>query len=85
MTSDDCVEKKKIYQLLTQSIFFREKTEYFRKNKINSLSCYEWERTLKLCDGRGNLYEKVYLKQMSSVLYYGGEFFGCKDLTFITP
>ena len=65
-------ERKKIEQLLLQEVYFREKTENFIETKTDSLESYEWERMIKLCDGIGNMHEKLYYKTLGAHVFYGG-------------
>lgn len=78
-------QRKKIEQYIMQAIYLREKTEGFRKININSLSSYEWQRTPKLCDGTGNMHEKLFLRILGSSVNYGGEFIGCSGNYYISP
>lgn len=58
--------------MLVQALYLRDKTEHFLKTNTKTLDSYEWERTLKLCDGVGNLHEKIYLKTFGETTSYGG-------------
>lgn len=70
--NEEAREIKKIEQMLLQAIYFRDKTQHLLATQTNSLTNYEWERTLKLCDGTGSMHEKLFLKVLGSFVFYGG-------------
>jgi hypothetical protein len=71
-------------QMLIQAIYLRDKSEDFLKRNCSSLDSYEWERTLKLCDGVGSMHERIYLKSFGVAVAYGGEFLSPFNPMFIT-
>ena len=73
----------KFMQLMSQSLYLREKTEHLLKNNVATVECYDWERVPKMWMSQTN--GELFLRLLNSRVGYCYEFLGNGQVGFVLP